>query len=168
MVNGSVVKLYSMMLSSRTAAILPSFHLFKKDVHSMNTTIDKLAAQEVSSDSEQQCKQSHVDYLEAQLESHTSRGVPGTAALMQYDVIRGLRYESGRKKGYAGEDKAADGFYVGQVLDKRDGCLYKTDDLCCDWVETKFEKSFIRAVKRQSLDKDAGFFGPGCCEFYSG
>ena len=31
-------------------------NLFKKDVHSMNTTIDKLAAQEVSSDSEQQRK----------------------------------------------------------------------------------------------------------------
>jgi len=26
-------------------------------------------------------------------------------------------------------------------------------------------KSFIRAVKRQSLDKDGGFFGPGCCGF---
>ena len=84
---------------------------------------------------------------------------------MQYDVIRGLRYEFGRKKGYAGEDKAAGGYYVGLVLDERDGCLYKTDDLCCDWVETHFEKAFIRAVKRQSLDKDGGFFGPGCCGF---
>jgi hypothetical protein len=54
MVNGSVVRLHSMMLSSETAAILPvsASNLFKKDVHSMNTTIDKLAAQEVSSDSE--------------------------------------------------------------------------------------------------------------------
>ena len=54
MVNGSVVRLHFMMLSSETAAILPvsASNLFKKDVHSMNTTIDKLAAQEVSSDSE--------------------------------------------------------------------------------------------------------------------
>jgi hypothetical protein len=137
-------------------------NLFKKDVSLMNTTTDKLAAEVVvSSDSEQQRKQSQVDYLETQLESYTSRGVPGTAALMQYDVIRGLRYESGQRGGSAGKDKAADGYYVGLVLKKRDGCLYKTDDLCCDWVETHFEKLFIRAVKRQSLDKDGGFFGRG-------
>jgi len=131
----------------------------------MNTTIDELAAEVVSSDSEQERKQRQVHCLETQLESHTSRGVPGTAALMQYDVIRGLRYESGRRGGPAGKDKAADGYYVGLVLESCDGCLYETDDLCCDWVETHFEKSFIRAVKRQSLDKDGGFIGPGCCGF---
>jgi len=131
----------------------------------MNTTIDELAAEVVSSDSKQQRKQRQVHYLETQLESHTSRGVPGTVALMQYDVIRGLRYESGRRGGSAGKDKAADGYFVGLVLESRDGCLYETDDLCCDWIETRFEKSLIRAVKRQSLDKDGGFFGPGCCGF---
>jgi hypothetical protein len=84
---------------------------------------------------------------------------------MQYDVIRGLRCESGRSGGSAGKDKAADGYYVGLVLESRDGCLYEKEDLCCDWVETNFEKSFIRAVKRQSLDKDGGFLGPGFCGF---
>ena len=61
--------------------------LFRNDVSLMHTTIDELAAQEVSTDREQQSNQSQVDYLEAQLESHTNRGVPGTAALMQYDVV---------------------------------------------------------------------------------
>ena len=135
--------------------------VFKKDVPLMNTTIDELAAEVVSSDSKQQRKQRQVHYLVNQLESHTSRGVPGTAALMQRNVIRGLRHESGRRVGSAGKDIAADGYYVGLVLESRDGCLYETDD----WVETHFEKSFIRAVKRQSLDKDGGFFGPGCCGF---
>jgi hypothetical protein len=82
----------------------------------MNTTIDELAAEVVSSDSKQQRKQRQVHYLETQLESHTSRGVPGTVALMQYDVIRGLRYESGRRWGSAGKDKAADGYYVGKAV----------------------------------------------------
>ena len=127
----------------------------------MNTTIDELAAEVVSSDSEQQRKQRQVHCPETQLESHTSRGVPGTAALMQRNVIRGLRHESGRRVGSAGKDIAADGYYVGLVLESRDGCLYETDD----WVETHFEKSFIRAVKRQSLDKDGGFFSPGFCGF---
>jgi len=131
----------------------------------MNTTINELAAEVVSSDSEQQRKQRQVHCLETQLESHTSRGVPGTAALMQYDVIRGLRYESGQRGGSAGTEKAADGYYVGLVLESRDSCLYETEDLCRDWVETSFEKSFIRAVKRQSLDKDGGFFSPGFCGF---
>jgi len=47
------------------------------------------------------------------LESHTSRGVPGTAALMQYDVIRGLRYESGQRGGLLAQKKLLTGILLG-------------------------------------------------------
>jgi hypothetical protein len=63
-----------------------------------------------------QRKQSHVDYLEAQLESHTSRGVPGTAALMQYNVIRGLRYESVEKRDMPAKTKLLTGIMLGWCL----------------------------------------------------
>ena len=122
--------------------------------------MDELVAQEVSNERQRQQNLSLDDVLEAQLESHTTHGVPGTAALMQYNVIRGLQYEPGLNEGPADEDNA-DAYFVGLVLDISDGCLYKTEDLSCDWVVSNFEKSFIRAVKRQALDKDGGFFGPG-------